>query len=59
MKDSISMTSYDVFPGITVIYNDICAERVSGRHYEREELNMNLQRAEVMNSDILLREIFL
>ena len=34
MKDSISMTSYDVFPGITVIYNDICAERVSGRHYE-------------------------
>lgn len=34
MKDSISMTSYDVFPGITVIYNDIRAERVSGRHYE-------------------------
>ena len=34
MKDSISLTSYDVFPGITVIYNDICAERVSGRHYE-------------------------
>ena len=34
LPEGVSMTAYDVFPGITVIYNDICAERVSGRHYE-------------------------
>lgn len=34
MAEGILMTSYDVFPGITVIYNDIHAERFSGRYYE-------------------------
>lgn len=34
MPEGVSMTSYEVFPGITVIYNDIRAERFSGRHYE-------------------------
>ena len=34
LPEGVSMTAYDVFPGITVIYNDIRAERFSGRRYE-------------------------
>ena len=34
LPEGVSMTAYDVFPGITVIYNDIRAERFSGRSYE-------------------------
>ena len=38
MPEGVSMTSYEVFPGITVIYNDIRAERFSGRHYESDSV---------------------
>ena len=31
MPEGVCMMSYEVFPGITVIYNDIRAERLSGR----------------------------
>ncbi len=34
VPEGVSMTSYEVFPGITVIYNDVRAERLSGSHCE-------------------------